>query len=289
MPANGNQPQIFVSFAGEDRPTAYQLADDLSARGVRSFIDATSIGEGENIVEAIDKALTQSDFFVLLWSTHTVGRSWVTAEWTAALTRGLNERRSFLYVVRLDDTPVPTMLAPQKYLDAFADWDAAVARLARAWNLDRSMGIPVLPTPTQPSRSGGVGAIDLYVRNQSLSVSHRVPAVPATTTGPALLDLISADLKLPDRVSDLDRIVATRINYLLEFTGRSVTEQPLAEQGITDDSMVDLLVSVDLVSNGKTLSTWTLRTGYGPTVPAGLTGQDVQTIINGALSHLRPW
>jgi TIR domain len=289
MPTNGNQPQIFVSFAGEDRPTAYRLAADLSARGVRSFIDATSVEAGENIVEAIDKALNQSDFFVLLWSARTVGRSWVTAEWTAALTRGLNERRSFLYVVRLDDTPVPTMLAPHKYLDAFADWDAAVARLARAWNIDRSMGIPVLPTPAQPARPSGADAIEVYVRNRSLSVSHKVPAVPATATGPALLDLISADLKLPDRVSDLDRIVATRTNYLLEFTGRPVTERPLAEQGITDDSTVDLVVSVDLVSDGKTLSTWALRTEDEPIVPAGLTVHEVKAIINGAFSHLRPW
>jgi hypothetical protein len=181
------------------------------------------------------------------------------------------------------------MLAPYKYLDAFDDWDEAVIMLARAWHVDRSMGVPVLPTPEPRPRPCAPGSIVLFVRNRSLSVSHKVRAVPATATGPALLDLVTQELLLPKRVPELDRIVATTISYGLEFAGRPVTDRSLAEQGITEDSTVDLLVSVDLTSHGEILSTWTLRTEQGLAVPDGLTAHDVQAIINGAFTHLRPW
>jgi hypothetical protein len=289
MPAFDSEPQIFISFPGEERLYAQELAADLAEHGVKSFVDVTSVEVGVNIVEAIDKALTQSDYFVLLWSKNTVDRPWVTAEWTAALTRAVNERRSFVYVVRLDDTELPTMLAPYKYLNAFDDWDGVATGLASAWRIHRSMGVPVLPTPQQPHRRWHPGVIDVFARNRGLSVSHQINAVPATATGPALLNLLMRDLRLPDHVPELDEVVATRIRYGLEFAGRPVTDRPLTEQGIAKDSTVDLLVSVDLLSHGEVISTWTLRTEQEPAAPNGLTTHDVRAIINGAFGHLRPW
>jgi hypothetical protein len=286
---NGNQPQIFVSFAGEDRPVADRLAADLVAHGVRSFIDAKSIEVGENIITAINTALSQSDYFVLLWSRNTEDRSWVAWEWTAALTRELNERRSFLFVVRLDDTPMPAVLAPRKYLDAFGDWDAVVARLAAAWNRDRAVGTPVLPAPMPPELAQLPDSVDtapivLYLRNRRLSVSH-VFAAPSATTGPELMGQVSAALRLPDGVAELDGLVGTRIRYQLEFAGRPITDQALAEQGVTDGSTIDLLVVVEIAGNGEIISTWIMRTA----LPAGWTPKAVEALIDAAFDHLRPW
>lgn len=283
--------KIFFSFAGEDRPHARQLAVDLAPYGVHSFIDSTSIEPGANIVEVIGRNLDQSDYFVLLWSKNTVNRSWVTAEWSVALLRSLNERRSLLYVVRLDDTPTPVILAPYKYLDAFEDWGTAVAALAKAWHVDRSMVFPVLPTP-QPEprpRPSGSGTATLLVRNNYLSVVHKLRDVSTAETGPALLDLIAWELQLPERVPELDRILDTRLRYELELAGRPLTDQPLAEQGIVADSTIDLLIQVDLLSRGNTLSTWTLRTEPPAVGPDMLTEYQVRAILDRAFRHLKPW
>jgi len=139
------RPRVFLSFAGRDRMTAHRLCQDLRVCGLDSFVDEQSIAPGENFVLAINQALTQSDYYVLLWSHACVDRPWVNEEWSAAFVRELREQRSFLFIVRLDTTPLPPLLASRQYYDAFANWDKMVNGLAAAWHRDRAVGEPVLP------------------------------------------------------------------------------------------------------------------------------------------------
>ncbi|MGH3971739.1 MAG: toll/interleukin-1 receptor domain-containing protein [Pseudonocardiaceae bacterium] len=176
-----NRPRVFLSFAGNDRITAERLRRDLREREIEAFV----FPPAGNIVLDINRALTQSDYFVLLWSRACRDRPWVDAEWSAAFARELQERRSFLFIVRLDTTPLPSLLAPRQYLDAVGgDWDELVNELAASWHRDMSVGEPVLPAPQPPGAdNGGIQrTIVLYVRNRALSVAHTV-AVPEESTG----------------------------------------------------------------------------------------------------------
>jgi hypothetical protein len=90
-----SRPQVFLSFAGNDREKAKRLHDDLVDRGMDTFVDERNVAIGDNFVLAINQRITQSDYFVLLWSQYSVDRPWVEAEWSSAFARELRERRSF--------------------------------------------------------------------------------------------------------------------------------------------------------------------------------------------------
>ena len=152
-----DEPWVFLSVAGEDRPQAKELDNELRAYGLRTFLDEASIDPGCNLVTVINKALDESDYFVLLWSAQCAGNAWVELEYGTALYRELDEldahlrdRRAFLFVVRLDDTPLPRLLSTRKYLDSALGWPAVANALMDTWRRDRATKMPVVPATGRP-------------------------------------------------------------------------------------------------------------------------------------------
>jgi hypothetical protein len=290
-----NEPLVFLSFAGPDRPMAEKLGRDLAAQGFDAFIDARSIEPGENILVAINNALTDSSYFVLLWSRHTDRRPWVDLEYTAALARDLNTelntRRSFFFIVRLDESPVPWILAARKYLDAFANWEGTVAKLTATWNRDRALGPNVFPAPvtTSAGRSRDDSVIELRIRNKALSVSHVMKA-PQDVTGPQLYALVAEALALKETAARFGGLVTARFTYELRYDDRALPDrpdQPLTELGLDDGDTVDLLVRGEFESDGKNVGSWTFRDGQPPGGSA-LSPQIIRSLIDIAFGHLQP-
>ncbi|WP_020670260.1 toll/interleukin-1 receptor domain-containing protein [Amycolatopsis nigrescens] len=288
-PARFTRSKVFVSFAGDDRPMAERLGKELDERGIEAFIDVQHILPGENLVLAIDKAIDESDYFVLLWSRHTVDRPWVDLEWTTALARDLDRRRSFLFVVRLDSTPLPPILGMRRYLDAFGSWEAVADELAATWHRDREVGMPVLPALREVDVFDGEPTIVLYVRNLDLSVAH-VVAMPSSVTGAELKDEVRKALALPDRVPALDGKVGLNFHYRFSIDGETIPDQSSALR-ITDGSMIDLEV---------TMSSWGPKGSNGDVTyrrkalgserdePAKLHPDMPHVLINSAFEHLEP-
>lgn len=287
---NHRQPMAFISFAGPDRPMAERLGRDLAAHGFGSFVDARSIVPGEDIILAINKALTDSNYCVLLWSRHTVGRPWVNLEWTTALTRELNTRRSFLFILRLDDSPMFDVLVPRRYLDASTDWDAAVAALVAAWRRDREFGPHVFPAPDQATTAdcGGDDVVELYIRNQDLSVAHVMRDVPRDCTGRQLSALVAKALNLQDEQAAPGGIVVARFTYELRLGDRTLPEGPLTGLEIRDGAVVDLVVHCEFESrSGTRAGAWTFRDGQSSR-PSAPSPQIIRLIIDAAFGHLMP-
>jgi hypothetical protein len=269
--SHADRPKVFISFAGTDRPKAEQLGRELARRGIEPFVDVVSIVAGDNIVLAIERAITHSDFFVLLWSEHTVRRPWVTHEYTIALGRDLDHEPAFLFVVRLDDTPVPLSLSMRKYLDVAIGWETVADQLTAAWRRDSAIGLRVLPAPEQaPAREGD---IVVYVRNRALSVAHLVRAPKSPTAG-QLMDTVRAALRLPDKVTELDGKVGMTFHYRLSAEG-----EPVA-----DGDVVDLEVDLEPWGPAGPLSRYTFR----DVGPAGLPPAMIRKLVNAGLGHLRP-
>lgn len=275
--ARPNRPRVFLSFAGDDRPGAVLLGKELEARRLDTFIDSKNVPVGHDIVLSINDGLAQSDYYVLLWSRHTVDRAYVDVEWSAALSRELNERRSFLFTVRLDETKLPPLLAPRKYLDFRGDWAAVADGLVAAWCQDNAVDVPVVPAPNPTASNGGTGpAIALFIRNRELSVAH-VIKVPATVAEDELESLVREALSLPTSVTALGGAFETRFQYRLTHG-----DEPLSR--LRDGSLIDLEVSVE----------W--RDPKGP-VAAGdyracpldkVTPAMRRAALNAAFGHLRP-
>ncbi len=201
------RPKVFLSFAGKDRPHAEQLRAELESRNVNTYLDDET-ALGDNVVSAVNEALATSDYYVLLWSANTPRREWVTQEWTAAFNLEMARRRAFLFIVRLDEEPLPPLLAPRRHIDLV---DAA-DRLVAAWRADRKSEQPVFPQPVPPTPDGPTVAIS--VRSHDLGVTH-VVMTPLHITGSALYRAVFTALRLPSEQVTFDGTIGMRFTYEL--------------------------------------------------------------------------
>lgn len=263
---------------------AERIRRDLMERDIEAFV----FPPGGNLVLDINRALAESDYFTLLWSQACVDRPWVSAEWSAAFARELQERRSFLFVVRLDETPLPSLLAPRQYLDAFdGNWDEVANELAAAWRRDRAVGEPVLPAPRSVVTHNGADrcpTIVLYVRNRTLAVAH-VIVVPAESTGRKLESMVRDALKLPDVETKFGGAVGMRFHYQLKKAGEPISfDKTLVELHITDGTTIDLEVQVESFGPAGPSLVMTYRHGTS----TGLSPAVTRSLISSAFGHLLP-
>jgi tetratricopeptide (TPR) repeat protein len=214
----GTRPTVYLSFAGKDRPHAEQLCAELEARNVTAQLDETGTTPG-----SVHDELATSDYYVLLWSANTPHRDWATA-FIPEITR----RRAFLFVVRLDEEPLPPLLAPRRHLDLV---DAA-DRLVTTWRADRKSELPVFPQPVPPVPDGPTAAIS--VRSHDLGVTHVVTA-PLHPTGAELYRTVTEALRLPAGQATFDGSTGMRFSYELLQQNKPIP---------ADQSTVDLISDV---------------------------------------------
>jgi len=101
---------LFLSHRSVDKAVVEQVASEIKRRGVAIWIDKERLVPSDSLVGEINRGLEQMTHFVLFWSAACVGAPWVERELHAAVSR-LVERKLPILIVRLDNTPVPTILA----------------------------------------------------------------------------------------------------------------------------------------------------------------------------------
>lgn len=91
---------VFISYASEDRPRAKAIAETLGAHGWDVWWDR-KIPVGGSFHEVIEKAISESNCVVVLWSRHSAGSDWVRNEAEEG------KRRGILTPALLEDVKVP--------------------------------------------------------------------------------------------------------------------------------------------------------------------------------------
>jgi len=115
-------PQVFLSYAREDRARAKQIYDSLIAEGFKPWMDIRDLNPGEMWQRSIDKALRRSDFVLVLLSNNSINkRGYVQVELKEALSV-FSETPSgdlLLIPVRLEECQLPLDLAHFQSVDLF--------------------------------------------------------------------------------------------------------------------------------------------------------------------------
>ena len=93
-------PDVFISYAREDRARAEQIARGLALLGLESFWD-TDIPPGQTWADFIEAKLSQCKAVVVLWSEHSTKSQWVREE------ARMGRDKSRLIPVRLDASAPP--------------------------------------------------------------------------------------------------------------------------------------------------------------------------------------
>jgi hypothetical protein len=113
---------IFLSHNSKNKnlvePLFLELRSELPDQ--QFFYDEHSIQPGESIVGKMSEGLGQNSIFFLFWSDDASKSKMVEREWQSALSKSVVEG-SRLIVVKLDRTPLPTILSDFKYLDFYSD------------------------------------------------------------------------------------------------------------------------------------------------------------------------
>jgi hypothetical protein len=249
-------PAVFVSYATADRAEVQEFHKDLVDRGIDPFIDFMDILPGDDVVFTINNALERSDYYVLVWSAAARDRYWVNSEISAAMVLEQRRGRAFLFIVRLDDSELPPVLAPRRYLDAFnGRRQAAADQLAAVWTRDRAVGTPVLaaPAPVPEPEPRAEPTVHVYARNQSLGVAHEI-RVRTAVTGRELVAALTAQLRLPTQTSEYGGAVGVRFRYRYLRDAELIAPDSTSVLGLVEGDVLDVEVTVEPFGPDGTLA-----------------------------------
>ena len=124
--------RVFLSYSTHDAEQVSPVAEALRKKGITPWIDQSEIGTGDSIFQEIERGLDESRYFVLFLSQAYLQSEWTRDELSAAYyqARLSNERK--ILVVRLDDIPLPNLLAHRRYV-IWSDPGSVAAELANAF------------------------------------------------------------------------------------------------------------------------------------------------------------
>ena len=111
---------VALSFAGEDRKHAKELADLLKTNGYSCFYDENELPNlwGKNLYDYLSSVYKdRARYCVMFLSKHYERQLWTNHERQHALARAFKENREYILPVRLDDTEIPGIPPTIGYLD----------------------------------------------------------------------------------------------------------------------------------------------------------------------------
>jgi hypothetical protein len=231
--------RIFLSHSGADTDMVGRIAGELRALGVDPLVARERIAAGESFISFMDDELSTSDYFLLLWSQSAASRAWVRMEWEAALHRMVNEARAFLFVGKLDDHPIPPLLAPRLYVTLFPDIRPGLSNLVQIWTDDRSAEKesmrPVAPgLPAPPQNPNGT---KIYVTSDLFGITCPWQVDLEQPAG-AVVNAIRDAFALPKSFDHQGRI-GVRFEYHLALDDKRLQRAGrLGDQGVAANSIV---------------------------------------------------
>jgi hypothetical protein len=156
---------VFISFSSKDQAKADSICTELEKAGMRCWISSRDVDPGTNYQASIVQAIQSARVMVLIFSQNTNLSQEVHKEMSLASSFGL-------VVVPLRIAEVKPSgallyeLATRQWIDAFVDWETAMARLVAKARLALSGGGEASPA----SVAGGVSA-----RTEPSEIEPRVP------------------------------------------------------------------------------------------------------------------
>lgn len=103
---SADRPKAFVSYVKEDKEFAEQLVSELEGNGIETWIDVQGLRRGDNWERALQDAIKEVDFFIVLLSRHIRDGviSYVHREVDEALKwQSMRGAVKFIYPVQIDE------------------------------------------------------------------------------------------------------------------------------------------------------------------------------------------
>ena len=102
---------VFISHNKADKTSSRHLAVALVEQGVGVWFDEWEIRPGDSIIGGLEKGISTSDVFVLIWSARASASQWVGTEVHSYLRRRVDDDSLRIVPIFLDQTPLPALVA----------------------------------------------------------------------------------------------------------------------------------------------------------------------------------
>jgi len=112
--------EVAISYAGEDKKIAEELAKRLRDKNIKVFIDRFSQADlwGKNLSNEFKELFgPKADYVLTLISKHYVVKDWTDFEFTVARGEAKKRNREFILPIRLDNAPMVGLRSDICYLD----------------------------------------------------------------------------------------------------------------------------------------------------------------------------
>ena len=252
-------PTVFISHAGPDSAFATWLSEGLAKVGIASRLDQTEIKAGDNIVTWMSAAVAESDYLLALLSPVSTTRYWVELEWSSALMKEAELRRTFVIpavLPGLADQDIPALLKPKKYIDFRHGNEApfleVVARLKDDELAARDLGRLPDPAPSamvaeiESTFPDATETIEVLIHSNRFGRSFRV-RIPTDAKPNYLLGMLRGTLKLKFSNVDEDMGVELSYTYYLRHDGQAIPlNTTLADAGVKNGDRLELWVRATL-------------------------------------------
>ncbi len=125
-------PKVFISYSHADRDFVEKLATDLIKNRILVWWDEWEIKVGDSLIRKIDEGISTSSYLVIVLSANSVDSAWVQEELRAALMLQLDEKKTIVLPILLDDCRIPLFLREKNYADFRKDYLNSLRRLINA-------------------------------------------------------------------------------------------------------------------------------------------------------------
>lgn len=123
---------VFISYSHKDKEFAHILATNLVKNRTNVWIDDWEVNAGESLIEKIQDALEESSALIVILSKSSVESVWCKKEHTAGIQRELEEKKTLVVPVLLEDCKIPLFLRDKKYADFRENYDTGLADVVAA-------------------------------------------------------------------------------------------------------------------------------------------------------------
>jgi hypothetical protein len=115
-----NEYDIAISFAGEDRKIAEEIAEKLKSNGIKVFYDSYEKATlwGKDLYEHLNEVYkNKATFCLMVISNNYRDKQWTNHERKAAQARAFSQNKEYILPLKLDDTEIPGLNETIGYVD----------------------------------------------------------------------------------------------------------------------------------------------------------------------------
>jgi hypothetical protein len=124
--------RVFISYSYQDKDFVEWLKVGLADLDLEFWHDPQNIDNGEIIKKKLAQGIQSSNAFILVLSSSSMNSDWVKYEMNSALLLSAVKKGIAIFIIKIDDTKVPTDLAGYIYTDFSSNRDFGLDILRRS-------------------------------------------------------------------------------------------------------------------------------------------------------------